>query len=348
MKRCVLQEPGRIDVVNVPEPHAGPGDVVIRVRAALTCGTDLKAYRRGHPKMPCPTPFGHEFSGEIVEIGKGVSGLSIGEAVMSTNSGPCGACYFCDRAQENLCETIMDEMVLGGFGEYLRIPARVVRINLFAKPDHLSFAEAALLEPLSSVMHGIDLLPGRIDNALILGAGPVALLWLVALKDRGVARVGVAGRRPEKLAVAHALGADAVAVQGEDVQAFARELSGGRGPDLVVECTGMPEVWRQAYELPRVGGTAMLFGGCAKGTSVSIDTHRLHYESVALLSSFHFTPRNVSAAYSLLTAPGGPWSRFITSHAALEEVPALFARMADPASSAPGEIKTAVLPRGVR
>ena len=159
MKVCVLQEPGRLEVEERPDPVAGAGDVVIRVDAALTCGTDLKAYRRGHPKMPCPTVFGHEYAGTVVSVGEGVDAFAVDDELMAANTGPCLECFFCTRDQENLCETIMEEMVLGAYAEYLRVPARVVRRNAFVKPADLSFETAALLEPLASVCAGLALLP---------------------------------------------------------------------------------------------------------------------------------------------------------------------------------------------
>ena len=345
VKCVILSEPGELRVEQVPDPVAGSGDVIVRVRAALTCGTDLKAYRRGHPAMPCPTPFGHEFAGEIVELGADVGGFRVGDAVMAANTGPCGGCFFCDRDQQNLCTTLMDEMILGAYAELVRVPARVVRANLFSKPDALPFEHAALLEPLSSVCFGLDLLTPEIRRsdatALILGAGPIALLWLVALRDAGVGSVVVGGRRRARLEAAARLGADAVCGEGEDLRAQVAERTQGRGADVVIECTGLPEVWEVAPEYARRGGLVVLFGGCPGGTRVSLDTYRLHYDGVRIASPFHFRPRDVQAARTLLLSGGVDWERFITSHAGLDDVPALFERLADGR-----DIKCAVLPHG--
>ena len=345
MKCCILERPGTIAVRDVADPSPGPRDAVVKVRAALTCGTDLKAYRRGHPKMPCPTPFGHEFAGEIAAVGGEVRDFRVGDAVMSANTGPCGACFHCVRDEENLCDSIMEAMILGAYAEYVLVPERVLRVNVYRKPDELPFEQAALLEPLSSVCFGASQLPAsafRDDaTALVIGAGPIALLWLVALKARGTGRVLVAGRRAARLATARAFGADRTLGEGDDVARAVDDATGGRGADVVVECTGTPAVWGQAPCYARRGGTAVLFGGCAPDTSVELSTYRLHYDGVRITSPFHFRPRDVEASYALLARRDVDWSAFITSHAGLDDVPAVFERLGDGTG-----VKCAILPAG--
>jgi L-iditol 2-dehydrogenase len=331
MKRIVLEEPRLLRVEEVPRPTPGPRDAVIRVRAALTCGTDLKAWRRGHPKMPMPTPFGHEFAGDVVAVGSEVTKFKVGDALMAANTGPCGTCFYCRADQENLCESIMDEMILGAYAEYLLVPDRVLRRNAFVKPEGLAWEQAALLEPLSSVCFGLSHAPYRSlqqDSLVVLiGAGPIAMLWLRALKQRGAARVLVVGRRRPGLDAALAAGADLVAGEGDDIAGVVREAGGGRGADLVVECTGQPEVWEQAPGYARKGGTVILFGGCAGGTRASFDTARLHYDGVRIESPFHFRPRDVAESFRLLTAEGADWSMLVAGRAGLDEVPDLFRRL---------------------
>jgi L-iditol 2-dehydrogenase len=155
VKVCILEKPGTIHIDERPVPAPGPRDIVVRVRAALTCGTDLKAYRRGHPKMPCPTPFGHEFAGEITAVGGEISRFAVGDAIMSANTGPCGRCFHCERDEQNLCTSLTDEMILGAYAEFVLVPERVARVNVYRKPDGLPFDQAALLEPLSSVCFGL-------------------------------------------------------------------------------------------------------------------------------------------------------------------------------------------------
>ncbi len=348
MKQVILEEPGRLAVRDVADPSPGPGDVVIDVRAALTCGTDLKAYRRGHPKFPCPTPFGHEASGVIIAKGKDVAGFEIGEAIMLANSAPCGSCFWCRRDEENLCETLTDELLFGAYAEQLLVPARILRRNAFAKPDGLSFEHAALLEPLSSVCFGLTRIPSRRirgdATVLLLGSGPIAMLWLRSLQAHGAERVIVAARREARLEAARSMGALAAIAIGEpsgllQLEALVSESTEGRGCDAVIECTGEPAVWEMAPELSRRGGSVVLFGGCASGTQVRFETSRLHYDGVEISSPFHFRPRDVAEARRLLMQAGIDWSPLVSGHAALDDVPSLFARLGDA-----GEMKIAIAP----
>ena len=345
MKACILEAPGRLAIETIADPEPGPGDIVVKVHAALTCGTDLKAYRRGHPKMPCPTPFGHELAGEIVALGPDVQGFNVGDSIMTANTGPCFSCFFCDRGQENLCETIMDEMILGAYAEFVRISGRIVRSNVYRKPDELAYEQAALLEPLSSVCFGMSLTPKHLyekpATALIIGAGPIALLWLVALKDVGISKVMVAGRRRPRLDQALGLGAGAVFGEGDDLSAAINDCTDDRGADLVVECTGLPEVWEAAPSYARKGGTVVLFGGCKLGSKVSFDTYRLHYDGVSIVSPFHFRPADVARSYDFLARGVAPWDKFVTSRATLDEVPEVFKSLDNGV-----DIKCAILPHG--
>ncbi len=304
MRGHVLVRPGTLELRELPRPRPDPDGVVVRVRTALTCGTDLKAFLRGHPKFPMPTLFGHEFAGDLAEVGSEVRGLREGDAVMAAPTAPCGTCYHCEREQENLCEQVMETMALGAYADFIKLPGAVVRTNLFGKPPALSYAEAALLEPLACVLHGLSFVRLRpTDTVLLIGGGAIALLHLLVLRARGHARVVLAARNPVRAALGEALGALVLCTRAEDAHAPLLELTHGRGADVVVECTGQVAVWELAPRLARRGGQVVLFGGCPTGTSVRFDTARLHYDQVSLTSPFHFTPRDVRAAYELL-APG--------------------------------------------
>lgn len=302
MRAHILVKPGEIRFDEVDRPRPDPDGIVVRIRAALTCGTDLKAFLRGHPKFPMPTLFGHEFSGEVAEVGSAVRGIREGDEVMAVPTAPCAACYYCERGQENLCESVMETMVLGAYAEYIKLPARIVRTNVYPKPSALAYQEAALLEPLACVVHGLGQVAIRPDDTVVLvGAGAIALLHLLALRSRGIERVAIVARSARRAALAHRLGAAQVLL-GEvaEAQEPILDATDGRGADLVVECTGEIEVWERAPSLARRGGQVVLFGGCPSGTVARFDTNRLHYDEVRLVSPFHFTPRDVRHAYELL------------------------------------------------
>lgn len=324
----VLVRPGEIELREMPVPRPDPDGVVVRVHVALTCGTDLKAFLRGHPKFPMPTPFGHEFAGEVAEVGAEVEGLRVGDPIMAAPTAPCGRCYYCVREQENLCPQVMERMVLGGYAEYVKLPGAVVRTNLYAKPPTLSYAEAALLEPLACVLHGLSRIRVRPDDTvLLLGAGPIALLHLLVLRARGVERVVVVARRAAQAERAASLGARALPIAVEGAREPIVEMTEGRGADVVIECTGQAAVWELAPSLARRGGQVVLFGGCASGTQVRFDSERLHYDQVTVVSPFHFTPRDVRASHELLAAGGFGGEALVAGEYPLERLGEALERM---------------------
>jgi L-iditol 2-dehydrogenase len=289
MRALVLAEPGHIALDEVEIPTPGPGEVLVRVKAAPTCGTDLKAYLRGHPQIPMPGVFGHEYSGVVEASGPGAP-FSAGDAVMGVHSAPCGSCYWCDNDQENLCEQIMDTKVLGSYAEYLLIPAHIARANLFAKPDSLSFERAALLEPLACVAHALGMLKNlRDQRVLVIGPGAIGLMFSSALAYLRVQDVTLAGRNPLRLKIGESLGARPYHYDRLD------EIR-GRGFDLVIECTGREEVWERSISLARRGGAVVLFGGCPTGATIQLDTARIHYDQISLISPFHFGTEAVRTA----------------------------------------------------
>ena len=304
MRQAMLLEPRRLELREVVVPHPGPGEILLQVRCALSCGTDLKAFRRGHPLWPMPTPFGHEFAGVVAELGLGDSEFKVGDEIMAAPTAPCGKCFYCARGQENLCPDAVGRMVLGAYADLLLLPAHIVARNTFKKPPQLSFEQAALLEPLSCVVHAHALAkPEPDETVLVIGAGAFGLLHLLAARASGVRHVAVVGRGAERLKWAHECGADLVIDdRTEETAAVVSRLNGGFGPDLVIECTGQVDGWASAFARVRRGGRVVFFGGCAPGTTLEVDTRRMHYDNLTLLAPFHYRPRDVRAAYDLLAA----------------------------------------------
>ncbi|MGE5237330.1 MAG: zinc-dependent alcohol dehydrogenase [Chloroflexota bacterium] len=327
MLASYLVRPGVIELREVPTPAPSRGEILVKVMAALTCGTDLKAFQRGHPVIPMPGVFGHEFSGVVAAVGKGVRKFREGDEVMAVHSAPCRDCRFCRRGLYNLCERIMDTKVLGAFAEFVLLPAPIVKENAFGKPPQLSFGEAAFLEPLACVVHGMEAARvGLGDTVVILGVGPIGLLHLLLARQRG-ARVVITGLEDERLATARQLGAD-LAVPPSALSEAVDGLTGGIGADCVCECTGQPNVWEESVRYVRKGGTVILFGGCKTGTTVTYDTHRLHYDELTLKGVFHFTPRDVGQARRLLTGHLQV-TRLITATLPLGDLSLAFGKLAN-------------------
>ncbi|HXN14000.1 MAG TPA: alcohol dehydrogenase catalytic domain-containing protein [Candidatus Acidoferrales bacterium] len=301
-RQAVLVEPGRLELRDYVAPHPAPGELLIQIRCALSCGTDLKTFRRGHPVWKLPMPFGHEFSGVVVEAGESVTAFKPGDPIMAAPTAPCGICFYCQHGQENLCDDALGRMVHGGYADTLLLPEHVVARNTFIKPADLPFEEAALLEPLSCVVHANEMArPEKNETVVIIGAGPFGLLHMLVLKAAGVREVVVVGRGDKRLKWARDLGADRVVDAGSvDAAAEIARLNGGFGPDLAIECTGQVAGWQDALARVRRGGRVVFFGGCPAGTALSVDTRRMHYDNLTLMSPFHFRPRDVRCAYELL------------------------------------------------
>lgn len=330
MRAVVLhgKEDARLEEVPVPEP--GPGELRVRIRAALTCGTDLKVFRRGyHARMIVPPAiFGHELAGVVDALGEGISDWKVGERVVAANSAPCGTCFFCRRDREELCEDLL--FFNGAYAEYASLPRRLVEKNLLRIPAGLSFEAAALTEPLACAVHGVEETGVRAgETIVILGAGPLGLL-LVRCAYRAGARVLVVGRRADRLQAAQRLGAAAVrdAESGGDIAEWVRAHTGGYGADRVIEAVGAPTAWETALSLCRKGGVVNLFGGCPAGTSVALDTTRMHYDALTLIGTFHHTPRTIRTALRLLAEDPVPAEVILQQRATLEELPALLPRLA--------------------
>ncbi len=325
-RQAILVEPRHFELRETTPPHPGPGEVLLRVKCALSCGTDLKFYRRGHPLFSFPMPFGHEFSGVVAETGAGVNAFNRGDELMAAPTAPCGKCFFCERDQENLCAQVIDTMVMGAYADLLLLPAHVVARNAFKKPAALPFEEAALLEPLSCVVHAQAIArPECSETCMVVGAGAFGLLHVILLKAAGVRTVVVAGRGDSRLRWAAEMGADRVIdARREDVASKAGQLNGGYGPDLVIEATGQVSGWESAVRCVRRGGRVVFFGGCAAGTSLQLDTRRMHYDSLTLLAPFHYRPQDVRRARDLLVERKLGAGRIINERRRLSELPQVF------------------------
>ena len=308
MEALILEEPGCLNLSRIPIPTPSKGEVLIKVEAATTCGTDLKAFLRGHPQIPMPGMLGHEYSGTVVAAGEGAP-FHEGQEVMGVHSAPCQQCRWCKKGQENLCESIMATKVLGSYAEYLLIPARIARLNVFLKPPTLSWEMASLLEPLACVAQGIERATPRTgESVLIIGPGAIGLMFAAALRSIGVADITLAGRNPKRLEIGEALGAKAVSLG---------DISGSF--DLVIECTGKVEIWEKSLDFVERGGRLVLFGGCPSGTSACFDTKKVHYDDITLISPFHFGTSAVRTARSWLLQEGFNLAPLISGERSLSD-----------------------------
>ncbi len=305
MRAALFYEPGVVRYEEIPVPQAGPGEIVVKINTALTCGTDIKCYRRGHPVLlkTFPSPFGHEFAGIVHAVGEGVTRFEPGDRVVAANSAPCYNCFYCHKGKHNLCENL--DLLNGAYAEYMKIPTQIVRHNTYRIPDHLSFEAAAFTEPLAVSLRGVELSNVTAgDRVAIIGTGPIGQL-LVKLAKWKQAHVTVLGRNPRKLALAKTFGGadETISLKEWPSSEAIRQTftPNGQGFDIVIEAAGQPTTWEQAIELVRKGGLVNLFGGCQSGTSINVDTRRLHYDEITLISLFHHTPFFFQKALDLMS-----------------------------------------------
>jgi L-iditol 2-dehydrogenase len=343
MTAAILYGKEDVKIERVPIPQVEDGEVLIKVQVALTCGTDVKVYRRGyHARMIMPPAlFGHELAGVIEQVGGGVKDFRKGMRVVALNSAPCGRCFYCSKHQENLCEDLLFNN--GAYAEYIRIPKRIVQKNMLTIPDYVSYHDAAMIEPLACVLRGLHETGVEIgDTVTVIGGGPIGLMFVQVAHAIGCNVIAVV-KRDSQVAAAKRKGANEV-VQitkvNDPVEAVRAISPSGRGPDVVIEAVGRPEAWEWAVGTVRKGGTVNFFGGCASGTKVQLDTNRLHYSEITLKATFHHTPETVRRAFDLIAERKIKGADYITGEAPLSRLHHVLRDMSD----RNGEIKTAIIP----
>ncbi len=343
MTAAVLYGKEDVKIERVPIPTLDEGEVLVKVQVALTCGTDLKVYQRGyHARMIVPPAlFGHELAGVVEEVGPKVRGFKKGMRVVALNSAPCGACFYCSKHQENLCEDLLFNN--GAYAEYIRIPRRIVETNMLAIPKQVSFEEAAIVEPLACVLRGLHETKMEIgDTVAVIGAGPIGLMFVQVAKlsrlqrdlrrEARFASNGRAARRREYRRADQEV--------DDPVKAVRKLTPDGRGCDVVIEAVGRPQAWEWTIDMVRKGGTVNFFGGCASGTTVALDTQRLHYNELTLKATFHHTPETVRKAFALICERKIKGKDYITGEAPLSRLQQVLRHMLN----RNGDIKTAIIP----
>jgi len=342
MKAAMLHGVKDLRVEDVDVPGVGIGEVLVKIKAATTCGTDVKIYQRGYVEkiIKLPTIFGHEWAGEVVEVGGNLDWPKKGMRVRAGNSAPCLHCNMCQKGKYNLCENMI--WLWGAYAEYIKVPARTVLVNMQEIPSHVSFEEAAITEPLACVLHGVEEANAKLgDTVAVIGAGPIGLLHLLTVKKMGAEKVVVIDLVDERLSVAKELGADETINAGkENAVEKVQQLTGGYGADIVIEAIGSPVTWEQALRLARKGGTVLEFGGCPPGTEIKLNTEMLHYGELTVLGAFHTTPLHFRKALNLISSRTVDVRPLVTKRMRLEDIKQAFEIL----STSKNEIKIAIAP----
>jgi L-iditol 2-dehydrogenase len=323
--RYYAPEDLRIEEATVPEP--GAGELLLKVHNCATCGTDVKIYYHGHQNLVAPRVIGHEVAGEVVALGAGTSGFSFGDRVQLIAAIPCGDCRECRRGHMTVCDrlTAIGYHYDGGFAEYLVVPEPVLRVGgLNRIPDHVSFEEAAMTEPLACVLNGQELAgvgPG--DDVVVVGTGPIGCLHVRLARARGAARVFVVERSAERLALA----ADRVRPDGvvlsteQEPVASVREFTDGRGADVVLVAAASGRAQEQALEMAAPRGRVSLFAGLPKDApTITLDSNRVHYRELSVVGAAGSTPAHNASALKLIADDEAPVLDLITHRMPLERV----------------------------
>jgi len=343
MKAALLYGVKDLRVENIDTPKVGAGEILVRVNAATTCGTDLKILQRGYVTgvIKLPTVFGHEWAGDVVKVGEGVDWLKKGMRVRAGNSSPCLRCRMCQKGQYNLCEDMM--WLWGAYAEYIRVPARIVTLNTQQIPPHLTYEEAAVTEPLACVLHGVEEAHVKLgDTVAIIGAGPIGLLHLLVAAKMGAGKTIISDTIDERLQLARELGADeTVNAKREDTVEKTKQLTDGYGADVVIEAIGTPATWEQALKMVRKGGTVLMFGGCPPETQIRVSTEQLHYGETTILGTFHTTPAHFKKALNLIASGTINVKPLITRKMELDEIGEAFQTL----STSKSDLKIAILPK---
>ncbi len=306
MKCIRIPEPNRVEIVELPKPAPREGEVLIRVHASGICGTDLHIlrgeYMGGYPVIP-----GHEFSGVIEQVGSAVTRFKPGERVAVEPNIPCNNCPECLHNRQNFCRNwqAVGVTLPGGMAEYAAVPEAQVFLT-----GSLPFEQAAFVEPLSCVLHGLEKLalrPG--ESVAILGAGPIGIQLLRAARLMGATSISVAERNPARLELARRAGAEAVFSSLDDLQPD--------GYDAVIDATGAPAVMRRCIDFARPGGRVLWFGVPPAGKELSFEPFKVFRKGLAIYGSFT-SLRNSYQAVSLLQSGRLPVEDIISHRLPLE------------------------------
>ena len=315
MRAVIVEKPGVVRVDDVPEPEPAADEAIVRVGACGLCGTDVHIIDGEFPLTRYPIIPGHEFAGEVVAVGEAVIEIKVGDRVGVDPTINCGACYFCQRGQGNLCERLNSIGVVarpGGFAECVAVPER----TLYKLPDGMSFADGALIEPLSCVVRGVHRLQPQVgESYLIYGAGPIGLLNAQMARFNGAGLVAVIDINPSRLARARQFGFEVVGASLDEVRERAP-----RGFDNVIEATGVTKVAEIAIDAVKRRGKLLLFGVCPPGEKACYDAFKIYNEEITILGSMAVL-NSYGPAIDVLNAGAVDTEAMVTHTLPIEEFP---------------------------
>lgn len=331
MKAMVVEDYNKMAVYEVKKPSVGEDEALVRVRACAVCGSDVRIFHSGNNRVTFPAIIGHEVSGEIVEVGKNVTKFKVGDRVAIGGDVPCGECAFCEAGIGNNCQInyAVGYQFQGGFAEYMSLNKLTLTYGPVHKiPDHMSFEEGALAEPLACVLNALELSPIHLgDNVVIIGAGPVGCMMANVVRKMGPAKIILVQRSRYRLEVAKKAGvADVYICSGEE-DAIRRVLeeTDGLGADVVITANPSPEAQQDAILMAKNRAFVNFFGGLPKDKSnVTLNTNMIHYKELIITGAHGAMPRHHQKAVDLIASGTINVKPFITRTFPLAEVQKAF------------------------
>jgi len=333
MRAIIYRGPGEIQLEAVPVPQAADGELRVKVDACAVCGTDLKSFVHGNPKIAPPRVIGHEFTGVIDTVGAGVEGFAIGDRVVMATSVSCGECAYCAHGWTNLCVDMaaMGFKYEGGMAEFTVIPERAIRNgHVITVPEGVRPEHAALAEPLSCAVNSCEnsnVQPG--DTVVVVGAGPMGIMNACIAREFGAAKVILAEINDARLMQAAAFGFDMlVNPTGCDLAEVVKAATDGLGADVAIVAAPAAAPQEQAIDLVRKRGTVCLFASLPRGSSaITIDSRPLHYDELRMVGTSDSTPTQVARAVELIAGGGLPMDKLATHVLPLEGIARAFELM---------------------
>lgn len=331
MKASVYEGYDKIVVKEIPTPTVDNNSVLVRVRACAVCGSDIRIFHYGNNRVTPPQTLGHEISGDVVEVGKNVTKFKPGDRVAIGADVPCGECAFCEAGIGNNCQInyAMGYQFAGGFAEYLLLNKTVVNFGPVHKiPDHVSYDEAALAEPLACVLNALELAPVKLnDTVALIGAGPIGMMLCHVAKAMGAAKVILINRSMPRLEIARSIDAADVYVCSSEEDSIQRVLdeTGGLGADVIFTSCPSPQAQVDALKMAKNRARISFFGGLPKDKSeVTLDTNIIHYKELLITGAHGSMPIHHGKAIDLIASGKIDIKKYLTHKFPLDQIQQAF------------------------
>jgi len=323
MLSAVYKGINKIGIEERDIPEISQDEILLKVKSAAICGTDIKTFFKGHPLFNPPCVLGHEFSGIIAQVGRNITRFSKGERVVCAPYIECGNCDNCKNKLGEICA--YKSFAEGAFSEYIKIPAKIVEKGTIPLNSKISFEVATLVEPLACSLNGIQRLKFKVKDKkiLVIGGGPMGLLVSLALKQLSCDPV-ISEISEERLEFAKKLGIKVISSKETDLDKFVKNYTNSRGMDAVIVALAIPQIVEEAFSYVKEGGVVEIFGGLPKDSVLKINPFLIHYKEINLVGNFGFSSKHFKDAYEMISSSPELFEKLITKRYELKDIKKAF------------------------